>query len=134
MSGARWHCGETQLHPSHGFDGDLYRGPGGYTCTGRPGDAAVYVPEFGLAFKRSQVDAFAARVEQDVRQRDDDELAHAAVHPWKGPNDTDASMLIEAAKRAEGGYQVGGSNTQAQVGRVLRLVAAQLARGGSDAN
>lgn len=58
----------------------------------------------------------------DLRQQ----LAKAAAHPFKGANDTDASMLIEAAKRAEGGYAVGGSNTQATTGRVLRAVAAIL--------
>lgn len=50
-------------------------------------------------------------------------LAVAAVHPFKGPYDTDASMLREAALRARDGYPVGGSNTRATVDRVLRLVA-----------
>lgn len=50
-------------------------------------------------------------------------LRAAARHPHKGPNDTDASMLREAAKRAAGGYVVGGSWTSQTVTKVLRLVA-----------
>lgn len=54
------------------------------------------------------------------------ELVEAAKHRYKGPNDTDASMLREAAKRIEGGYEAGGSNTKATVARVLKSVAALL--------
>jgi hypothetical protein len=50
-------------------------------------------------------------------------LRAAARHPHKGPNDSDASMLREAAKRAAGGFPVGGSWTQATSAKVLRLVA-----------
>lgn len=50
-------------------------------------------------------------------------LRVAARHPHKGPKDTDATMLREAAERAAAGYAVGGSNTQATVARVLGVVA-----------
>lgn len=50
-------------------------------------------------------------------------LRAAARHPYKGRNDTDASMLREAAKRAAGGFPVGGSWTQQTTAKVLRLVA-----------
>lgn len=50
-------------------------------------------------------------------------LANAARHPHKGPNDTDGSMLLEAAHRIEGGYPPGGSNTKDTVVAVLRAVA-----------
>ena len=50
-------------------------------------------------------------------------IAEAARHPHKGPHDTDASMLREAAKRLDGGYEAGGSNTRQTVARVLRVVA-----------
>lgn len=50
-------------------------------------------------------------------------LRAAARHPHKGPNDTDASMLLAAAKRLRGGYQPGGSTTQQTVARLCELVA-----------
>lgn len=50
-------------------------------------------------------------------------LRAAARHPHKGPNDTDATMLREAAQRAAGGFPVGGSWTQSTTAKVLRLVA-----------
>lgn len=50
-------------------------------------------------------------------------LTAAARHPHKGPNDTDATMLRDAARRAEGGFPVGGSWTQQTTARVLRLAA-----------
>jgi len=53
-------------------------------------------------------------------------LAEAATHPFKGPNDTDASMLLAAAQRLEGGYEPGGSHTKLTVARVLRVVAGLL--------
>lgn len=54
----------------------------------------------------------------------------ATRHPHKGPNDTDASMLLAAATRLEGGYEPGGSHTKQTVARVLRAVAALI--GASD--
>lgn len=63
---------------------------------------------------------------EDARQTDTEavhRLAEAARHPHKGPDDTDASMLREAAKRAATGYVVGGSNTSATVAKVLRACA-----------
>lgn len=61
-------------------------------------------------------------------------LRAAARHPHKGPNDTDASMLREAAKRAEGGFAVGGSFTQQMSSRVLRLVADLIEEEATDAD
>jgi hypothetical protein len=62
------------------------------------------------------------------RQRGHDDviglLRAAARHPHKGPRDTDASMLLAAAKRLRGGYEPGGSNTKQTVARVCELVAA----------
>lgn len=51
-------------------------------------------------------------------------LADAAKHPHKGPNDTDASMLREAAKRLLGGYEPGGRHTRQTVAHVISEVAA----------
>lgn len=50
----------------------------------------------------------------------------AAAHPFKGPDDTDASMLREASKRLRGGYELGGSNTKQTVANVLDAVAAAI--------
>lgn len=50
----------------------------------------------------------------------------AAHHPHKGPDDTDASMLLAAAKRLDGGFEPGGSHTKQTVARVLRAVAGLL--------
>lgn len=50
-------------------------------------------------------------------------LTNAAQHAHKGPNDTDASMLREAAIRLRGGYEPGGSNTKQMLARVADLVA-----------
>jgi hypothetical protein len=50
-------------------------------------------------------------------------LRTSARHPHKGPNDTDASMLQDAAKRLRGGYEPGGSHTRQTVARVIELVA-----------
>ena len=50
-------------------------------------------------------------------------LRVAAAHPHKGPNDTDASMLRDAASRIRGGYEPGGSHTTAVVVQVLRYLA-----------
>lgn len=52
-----------------------------------------------------------------------EDLIEAAKHPHMGPDDTDASMLRAAAKRIEGGYEAGGSNTKRTVVAVLRAVA-----------
>lgn len=49
-------------------------------------------------------------------------LRAAARHPHKGPGDTDASMLQEAAKRLRAGYEPGGSWTKQTVARVIELV------------
>ena len=50
--------------------------------------------------------------------------------PWiyfKGPYDTDASMLLIAAEKAESArYPVGGSNVGRAVGQLLRDVAQQM--------
>lgn len=59
-------------------------------------------------------------------------LADAAKHPHKGPNDTDASMLKQAAKRIAGGCEAGGSNTKQTVSNVLLAVAALLAETGNE--
>jgi hypothetical protein len=50
-------------------------------------------------------------------------LRASARHPHKGPEDTDASMLLAAAQRLRGGYEPGGSNTKQTVARVIELVA-----------
>ena len=51
------------------------------------------------------------------------ELSAEKAQPYKGPNDTDASMLQSAAKRLRGGFEAGGSNTKQTVARVIELVA-----------
>lgn len=43
---------------------------------------------------------------------------------FKGPHDTNGTMLLTAANKAEACYPVGGSNVGHAVGRVLREVAA----------
>lgn len=79
-----------------------------------------------------------ARLADDVPgllgQRDEARAALAAVREaatvaFKGPNDTDATYLLSAAERIEGGYAVGGSNVTATVIRTLRAVAALAADG-----
>lgn len=45
---------------------------------------------------------------------------------YKGPLDTDASALLQAAQNLERGYPVGGSNVTAMVVELLRNVAAEL--------
>ncbi|NKZ84483.1 hypothetical protein GS982_19985 [Rhodococcus hoagii] len=44
----------------------------------------------------------------------------------KGPHDTDASALLQAAHNLEHGYKVGGSNVTAAVVELLRRVAREL--------
>ncbi|GEB13565.1 hypothetical protein GUY44_07030 [Pimelobacter simplex] len=60
-----------------------------------------------------------------------DALVGAARHPFKGPNDTDASMLLAAAQRLDGGDEPGGSHTKQTVARVLRVVAGAVAAEGA---
>lgn len=50
----------------------------------------------------------------------------APVVAFKGPHDTDASMFLEAAKRLDGGYPIGGSNLARAVSQLLRSAAAAL--------
>lgn len=50
-------------------------------------------------------------------------LSMAATTIHKGPHDTDATVLRDAANRIENGFQCGDSNTVATVTRVLRVVA-----------
>lgn len=68
------------------------------------------------------------------RERGHDEvislLRTAARHPYKGPDDTDASMLLAAAKRLRGGYEPGGSNTKQTIAKVIELVASLIENGG----
>ncbi|MBM4469879.1 hypothetical protein GS502_11195 [Rhodococcus hoagii] len=45
---------------------------------------------------------------------------------YKGPCDTDASALLQAAQNLERGYKVGGSNVTAAVVELLRRVAREL--------
>lgn len=57
------------------------------------------------------------------------EAGYAVVHvpdiAYKGPHDTNGSMLITAAEKAESArYPVGGSNVGRAVAQVLREVAA----------
>lgn len=40
----------------------------------------------------------------------------------KGPHDTDASMYVEAARRLDDGYGIGGGNLTRAVAKLLRLV------------
>lgn len=66
----------------------------------------------------------AARVVDTLRER-----GYAIVNvpdiPFKGPYDTNGSLLIGAADKAESArYPVGGSNVGAAVAQVLREVAA----------
>ena len=53
-----------------------------------------------------------------------DALRAAARHPHKGPNDTDASMLREAARRLRDGFEPGWSWTRRTVAEVIETVAA----------
>lgn len=71
--------------------------------------------------------ALAARAAAPVEAGLAERLRQAAQHPHKGPNDTDESMLRAAAKRLDGGYDPGGSNTRQTVARVCRAVADELA-------
>lgn len=53
--------------------------------------------------------------------------------PFKGPNDTDVSLLRGAAARAEGGYPVGGGNVSRAVAKLLLAVADEAENEGRDA-
>lgn len=53
----------------------------------------------------------------------EDQLREAAVVAYKGPNDTDATMLRTYADKIRRGYPGGGSNLTAAVARVLDTVA-----------
>lgn len=82
-------------------------------------------PAPGLAVVEAIMrEVFAAADAADPVRAALNRVREAMRHPHKGPNDTDVSMLLEAAKRLDGGYQVGGSNTQATVAAVLRAAAA----------
>lgn len=70
----------------------------------------------------------------DREQGHDDVIAvlgAAARHPHKGPDDTDASMLLAAAKRLRGGYEPGGSWTKQTVAKVLETVASLIEESGA---
>lgn len=54
-------------------------------------------------------------------------IVRMPVVAFKGPNDTDAGMLLTAAERAEAArFIVGGSNVGRAVAQVLREVAEQM--------
>lgn len=72
-----------------------------------------------MAEPRAEIDEIRTAGHDDVIGL----LRAAARHPYKGPNDTDASMLQSAAKRLRGGFEAGGSNTKQTVARVIELVA-----------
>lgn len=76
-----------------------------------------------LEADRASAERFMEQAEAQVAA-----LIGAAQHPHKGPHDTDASMLREAAKRLRGGYEPGGSNTKQTVANVCDAVAELLAR------
>lgn len=81
----------------------------------RPEDSAF------IAAARNSWDALLDRVE--AQGREIERPQRAAAHPFKGPNDTDASMLRNAARRIEQGYAPGGQHTTSMTVRVLRVVA-----------
>lgn len=78
------------------------------------------------SYRRQVATALAAADRVDPARQALTAIREAAKHPHKGPNDSDVSMLREAAKRVEGGYLPGGSHTTAMTTRVLRAVAAAL--------
>lgn len=84
------------------------------------------LPDGSIGWGASTADLLAAADVVDPARLALTQIATAAQHPYKGPNDTDASMLTAVAKRLDGGFDAGGQHTRATVARVLREVAAIL--------